>query len=421
MSNYLYYVRKRISGKAGMLALNVLVSSLALLLLCVAVIFPLILRHCEKTIRKALGNDISMYGVVRNDGDAIFNEAINDYSFDIYNAPEIDGVGTWDYLAFPHMTTVDGEADYWNEILKIQSSHIRPIDDQNTNWVQCVYMLSQAFPINDLKLYRGSAEQVGNNDGYLIYLGYNFRDIPLETKFVNEYGDSYVVAGILQKNSSIISSQLLWNLGGFRLSCSSSMDNLVLILPPCSQNYQSEAYFFKCSEGYTYEDAAKKIKSISEQYGIQTETGTLQDRVDDVLSDGSWILKAVARMSVLLFFSAFVILLTAQLLAIMFRKDEFGVWLISGVDRKKIAKILLGENLIKMLMSSLITLAIVILSEKVIIESRIVAYELRYILWIGIPVLLLACTVLMAFLCSVIPIAYIKKKSIPDIIRGTWD
>ena len=404
-----------------MLALNVLVSSLALLLLCVAVIVPLILRHCEKTIRKALGNDISMYGVVRNGGDAIFDEAINEYSFDLYNAPEIDGVGIWEYLAFPHMTTVDGEEDYWNEILEIQNSHISPIDDQNTNWVQCVYMRSQAFPINDLRLYRGSAEQVGKNEGYLIYLGYNFRDIPLETKFVNEYGDSYVVAGILRKKTSIIDFQLLWNLGGFRLSCSSSMDNLVLILPPCSQNYNSEAYFFKCSEGYTYEEAAKKIKSISEQYGFQTETGTLQRRVDDVLSDGSWLLRAIARLSVLLLFSAFVILLTAQLLTIMSRKDEFGVWLVSGIGRKKILWILFGENLIKMLMASFITFVIVVFSEKAIIESKAVAYELRYILWAGIPVLLLTCSVLMALLCSVIPIAYIKKKSIPDIIRGTWD
>lgn len=421
MSNYLYYVRKRISGKAGMLALNVLVSSSALVFLCVAAIVPQILHHAEKTIRKALGNDISMYGVVRNGDDAYDNEAINEYASDIYNAPEIDGVGEWTYYAVPHLTTIDGEEDYWNKILEIQNSHIRPYEEEDTRFVQSILMKSEAFPINDLRLYRGSAEQAGNNDGNLIYLGYNFRDIPVGTKFVSEYGSSYVVEGILQKNASVVDSDILLNTGGFQLSCSIAMDNMVLILTPSGGNFSSLVYFFKCSEGYTYEDAARKIKSISEQYGIQTETGTLQDRMDVVLSDTAWIIRIIARLSVLLLFSAFIILLTTQLLTILYRRDEFGVWIISGIGKKKILWILFWENLIKMLMASFISFVIIIFFEKIFIESQFAAYELRYFLWASVPTFLLMCSVLMAFVCSVIPIVYVRKKSIPEIVRGTWD
>lgn len=176
-----------------------------------------------------------------------------------------------------------------------------------------------------------------------------------------------------------------------------------------------------CSDEYTYEEAAAKIKTISEEYGIQTETGKLQDRVDTILSDFNWILSAIAKLSGLLAFSAFIILLTAQLLTIMFRKEELGVWIVAGIERKKIFMILLGENMIKMLISSFLAFGIVILFEKVMILSKSITYELRYILWGTIPICLLLCAMLMAFFCSAIPIAYVKKKSIPEIVRGTWD
>lgn len=422
MSNYLFYIRKRLSGQRMIRLLNIIVSSLALALLCATVTIPQILLHCENTIRKSLADDLSKYGVVRNGRDAMVNTNISDYIFDIYNSPEIDSVGTWDYAGFAPMATVNSETDYWNQILEIQNSHVREFGD-DTDYVQFVYMLSQAFHINNLELLHGSTDQIGQNTEYLMYLGYNFRDIPVGTIFANEtYGFSYVVNGIFRKNTSIVDEQdILWNLGGLKLSCSIAMDNMILVVPPCSENYYSETYFFKCSDGYTYGEAAARIKNISEEYGIQTETGKLQDRVDTILSDSNRILSAIAKLSGLLVFSALIILLTAQLLTILSRKDELGVWLISGIGKKKIFMILLGENMIKMLISALVAFGIVIVFEQLLIPSKSVAYELRYILWGNIPVCLLLCAALMAFLCSIIPIAYVNKKSIPEIVRGTWD
>ncbi len=425
MNNYLFYIKKRLLCKRWMLLLNIGVSSLALALLCAAVTIPQILLHGENTIRQSLAEDMSKYGVVRN-GREIISENISDYISDIYNAPEIDAVGTWTYGSFAPLTTVDDKTDYWNEILKIQNSHVREFDE-DPNYVQIVYMASQAFRINNLKLYRGNADKIGTNDGYMLYLGYNFRDIPVGTVFVNEAnGISYVVEGILQKNTSIVDEQaLLWNIGGLKLSCSVSMDNMVLVIAPYSDNYFSADFFFKCSDEFTYEEAANKIKNISEKYGIRAETGRLQDRVDTVLSEVDWLLNTIAKLSGLLVFSSFIMLLTAQLLTILFRKDEFGVWLIFGIDRKKIFRILLGENLIKMLLSSIISFGIVLLFEKMasasVNISSSVTYELRYILWGILPVFLLLCAVLSALLCSAIPIAYVKGKSIPEIVKGTWD
>ena len=420
--SYLFYIKKRLLGKKWMLYLNICVSSLALALLCATVAIPQILTHSENMIKRSLADDLSKFGVVRNGGNAIFNEHISEYISDLYNAPEIDGIGTWTYGGFGYKATVGGEADYWNEILEIQNSHVREFDE-SPDEVQLVYMSGQAFHINHLELYRGSAQKAGTNTGYLMYLGYNFKDIPVGTVFVDEeYGISYVVEGILQKNTSIVDEQaLLRNLGGLKLGCSIEMDNMLLVISPCSENYFSQDFFFKCSDGYTYEDAAKKIKAISKEYNIQTETGMLQDRIETVLSDVDWMLKGIDKISGLLFLTAFLMLLITQLLTVLFRKDEFGVWLISGIDRRKIIKILMGENMIKMLFSAFISFGIVMIFVKTAHVSVSAVYGLRYILWGSVPFFLLVCAILMSLLCSVIPIVYVQKKSIQDIVRGTWD
>lgn len=421
--NYLYYIKKRLKGQKGFL-LNICVSSLALALLCMVVTMPQILLHGKNTVKQTLGKDLSKYGVVRNSGGTTDNEAVSDYIFEIYDAPEIESVGTWDYLGWSSLKTVGGGKDYWKEILKIQNRYSRK-SDKDPEVVEGVYMLSQAFHFNNLELYSGDVEQIGTNQGYLLYLGYNFREIPIGAVFVQEISENtkytYVVAGILEKGASVIDGHLLWNLRGFQLSCYDQMDNNILLIPPCSENYYSTDYFFKCSDGYTYEEASRRIQNISEKYGIQADTGTLEYRIDTVLSETDWLLNVFSRMSVLLFLSAFIMLLTTQLLTILFRKDELGVWLISGIGRREIFRILLGENIIKMLISSCLSFGIMIFIKNMIISSREAAYELRYILWVNIPVFFVLCALLTALLCSAIAMAYIRNKSIPEIVRGTWD
>lgn len=427
ISNYLFLIKKRLFGARWMLYFNIGVSSLALALLCVAtVVMPQLLRHSENQIKRALADDMSKFGVISDSGRDLFEPNISGYISDIYHAPEIAGAGTWNYYGFRHLETVNQETDYWNKILEIQNSHIREFDE-SPDEVQVVYMPTYAFQINHLELYSGSDGQVGSNTEHLIYLGYHFRDIPIGTVFRDEKsGTRYTVAGILQKDSEIVDAhQLLWNLGGLKLDCSVEMDNMVLCLTPCDgQNYFSSAYLFKCADGYSYEEAAAKIKEISEEYHIQTAVGTLQKRVRDVLSDIKWLSDGITKLSAALFPAAFVMLLATQMLTIMLRKDELGVWLLSGMDKKEIFRILLGENIVKTAVSALIAYGVVSVFEKMAYASAgisaSVIHKLGYISRVQVPVFLLACAVLTALLCSVVPTVYVGKRSIPDIVRGTW-
>lgn len=424
--NYLFLIKKRLLGARWMLYFNIVVSSLAMAFLCgAAVVIPQILHHSENEIKQALADDISQFGVIRNSGNDLYDKNLSGYISDLYHAPEIAGVGSWAYFGFGHLETVNQEADYWNKILEIQNSHIREFDE-SPDEVQLVYMPAYAFKINHLELYSGSDGQVGSNTGYLMYLGYHFRDIPIGTAFQNEDGTRYTVVGILQEGASIVDAQqILWNLGGLKLGCSVAMDNMVLLLPPCDKdNYFYPDYFFKCADGYAYEEAAAKIKEISEEYHIQTAVGTLQKRVRDVLSDIKWLSDGITELSVVLFPAAFIMLLATQMLTIMMRKDELGVWLLSGMDKKEIFRILLGENIVKTVISALVAYGVISVFEKMAYASAgisdSVIYRLGYISKVQVPVFLLVCSVLTALLCSVIPTVYVGKRSIPDIVRGTW-
>ncbi|MCM1101354.1 MAG: FtsX-like permease family protein [Clostridium sp.] len=421
MSTYFFCVKKRLFSNKWMMFLNIMVSSLAMAFLCLAVTIPQILHHGENSIKRSLAKDLSMYGVIRNGDNAINNENISNYIQDIYDSPEVEGIGTWDYSAFEDMTTVNSETDYWKEIREIQSSHIKEFG-QDSN-VQFVYMLGQAFPINDPELCRGSAEQVGTNDGWLLYLGYNFRDIPVGTVFANEpYGISYTVAGILRENASIMDQQaILWNLEVLRFNYSIAADNMLVVIPPCSTNYHSMDYFFVCADGYTYEEAVARIMRVAEQYDIQTETGRLDRRLDTVLSYADGMLNIISGLAGLLAFASLVMLLTAQLLTALFRKDELGVWRMLGMSRKKIFGILLGENVIKMLVAAILSLGYILSVERIYITLPSIAHELRYILWGNIPIFLLLCALVAAAACAAVPMAYVQDKSIPDIVRGTWE
>lgn len=428
ISNYLFLIRKRLFGARWMLYFNIAVSALAMALLCVAaVVMPQILHHSENEIKRALGDDMSKFGVISNSGSDLYDQNLSGYLSDIYHAPEIAGVGTWTYFGFvEHQETVNQETDYWNKILEIQNSHIREFDE-SPDEVQTVYMPAYAFQINHLELYSGSDGQVGSNTEYLMYLGYHFRDIPIGTVFQDEKsGFRCTIAGILKEGTSIVDAQeLLWNYGGLKLSCSVEMDNMVLLLSPCDgENYFAPVYFFKCADGYTYEEAAAKIKEISEEYHIQAAVGTLQKRVRDVLSDAKWLSDGIAKLSAALFPAACVMLLATQMLTIMLRKEELGVWLLSGMDKKEIFRILLGENIVKTAVSALIAYGVVSVFEKMAYASAgistSVIHRLGYISRVQVPVFLLVCAVLTALLCSVIPTVYVGKRSIPDIVRGTW-
>lgn len=420
MKNSFFYIKKRLQGCKRILFLNILTISISLAIISIALTIPLILKHCEKTIKKSLDGDISEYGVIRNGNNAITNESIGEYISEIMESEEIEAVGTWDRAGFGYMKTV-GDVDYWTEIQRVHAKHHLEFDEGEED-IPFIFMLRNAFSINKINLYAGGKPTEETSDEWLLYLGYNYRTIPLNTLFSNEdNGMTYRVMGIMDKNTSVVDEQaVLWNLGGLKYSCTICLDNMVMVIPPKDYNYHSENYFFRCAEGYSFEDAEKRINCSADRYGIQTEIGQLDTRVRVVLTDIKWLQSQISQIAVFLFGVAIIITITMQILVTLKRKRELGVWLLTGLSKRRIFGILLAENLLKTGMGIIPALVIIYMFWKQWNLTGSVVYELRVILYGGIPIILLASGFILSAVGTAITFAFIADKRAIELIQKTW-
>ncbi len=264
------------------------------------------------------------------------------------------------------------------------------------------------------------------NNEYLVYLGYNFRNIPVGVRFVEpETKTVFKVAGIMEKDSSILHmDSFIRNNRGFSLGVTVPMDNMVLFVMPAVFPYidMSSTNFFSCAEGYSFEEAEQRINALSSEYGVSYSVETMGKRLDTVLYAANGVVNRLKTQAVLFMLIFFIILIVSDLILILSRKDEIGVMTISGVSRRGIFFILFWENFICLLISSAISLVVAVLVQKEGVKlATYDFYNLRYIIFVNSPIMVIAISAIVSLLASGVALLYLKRKSLPDIVRGNLD
>lgn len=419
--NKLYLVMKRVKCNTGMTIFSVVLSSAALTIFCFAIMLLQVISHSTNAINNALAKDMDAYGFVNNTASAYENPRIDEYLQDINSLKEIESIGYYDLRGSDDCTTVSSEHNYWKDIIDIQNSHPKVIEDKE-KVLQVVYMSRQAYGLYKMPLLDGKKpENYKENNATLLYLGNNFKDIPIGTRFVDSINHTYIVAGTFQSDVNIIdNATLFWNLGGLETNYNIPLNNLVLGLVPSEYSYMFLNNLFVCAEGYSFEQGADAIKELSKQYGISAQIGTLEERVHEKLAQIYTIQKPAMKLCFIICVSVILIILTMQLLTIFLRNNELGIWLTNGICRKDIFFILFGENMFKVFISFLImpNLAIAILHILKIDQSSLKSF---------IPSLLgISCfvtfglAVLLAIISSIIPVLIIAKTSTTNLVKGNW-
>lgn len=424
--DYCRLVRKRLYSSKGMLYFNIFLTVIALFFIGFSIMVPQVMSHGRRTIEKSLAGDIEKYGVMSNSVDIYENENEQEYFRCLVEAEEIESVGMWQYSGIGGLKTENSSRDYWADILKIHNETMKTFDAENTDYVQAVVMPSQTMEINRFDLLGGELESEIFDDYILIYLGYAFRDIPIGTVFSSGEGEekiSYVVAGIFEKDTTILDWQtLMMGSNSFQFSYGISLDNMILLrIRECDRGYLYLYNFFSCADGYTYEDAEKRVKEISEELGITVETDRLSNRVESVMGVTDWLVSEIERIAGLLFFSSVIILLSSQLLSLLRRKEELGVWISCGIEKRQIMRVLLLENGIKLLLSAGIVIGIFALFWKSMRFDESVYHELRYVIYYNLDISILLVALGMTVLVSLVPIRYIYKKPLCALVKGDWE
>ena len=424
--DYWQLAKKRLYSNRWMFFFNTFLAVVALLFIGFSIMVPQVMFHGKRTVEKSLAGDIENYGVMSNSVDVYENEKVQRYFSYLAESEEIESVGMWQYTGMGGLKTENSSREYWTDILEIHNKAMKTFDSEESDYVQAVAISPQAMGINQLDLLCGELEPEYSENQILVYLGYNFREIPVGTAFSavdGEENTTYVVAGILAKDTTILDWQtLMMGSNSFKFSYGISLDNMMLLrIRECDPGYLYLYNFFSCAEGYTYEDAAKKVKEISEELGITVETDRLSNRMESVMGVTDWLISEIERLAGLLCFSSMIILLSSQLLTLLRRKEELGVWISCGIHKRQIVIVLLLENAIKMFLSAGIAIGIFALFWKSMMFDESVYHELRYVIYYNLDISILFVALSMAVLVSVMPIGYIYKKPLSALVKGDWE
>ncbi len=422
-TSYLFFVKKRVSY-TKMTLYSILVTVIGLTLFLFSVVFPKVLNSGREAIKRCLSGELDRYAVAMVDNNTFFDRDIgNEIYIDIVNAKEIEAFGDWN-SAFMDISGVTYKGtDYTERLKEIQNSNMKAFGDKNPQLFQGVYLPSDVYKFNLIKLESGNAEDSVIKNKRVALLGHNFKEIPIGSIITVRNMYEYEVVGIISKNQEIIdSNSLTMNLGGLDFDYTINMDNLILLINPETGDraISSSVNFISFSEGTSYEEGKAVLESIFEDKGTKIKIGKLSDRIDEVMSRTDWILKRFNASAAIFILLSVIGILSIQMMAFFTRKDEIGIWFANGMGYKNVFLILLIENFIKILIAFVLSLGIYIAVLKANNISSVTMYYLRMVLFVYGPVLVLLTGIGIAVGVSLISLVYIRKKTIPDIINGNW-
>ena len=420
-TSYLFFVKKRMSY-TKMTLYSILVTVIGLTLFLFSVVFPKVLNSGRESIKHCLSGDLDRYAIAMVDNNTFFDKDIgNNIYKELVNTTEIASFGDWDSV-FVDISGVDYYGTDYTEMLRtIQNSNLKVFGDNYPQLFQAVYMPSDAYKYNSIKLEIGNADEVLNKRVAL--LGNNFKEIPLGSIITVRHAFEYEVVGILSENQEIIdSASLAMNLGGLDFEYTLNMDNLIMLINPEVGDHaiSSSVNFIAFSEGTSYEEGKTVVESIFENAGTTIKLGKLSDRIDEVMSRTDWILNRFNASAAIFILLSIISVLLIQMMAFFTRKDEIGIWFANGMGYKDVFWILLIENFIKILIAYVFSLGIYVVVLKMNNISSSTMYYLRMVLFVYGPVLVLIFGIVISIGVSLISLLYIRKKSIPDIINGNW-
>lgn len=209
---------------------------------------------------------------------------------------------------------------------------------------------------NDTKHYEklkdaisGEYKDYGFNTWYGIYLGDDYNDIPVGTRFINhgdEHDTIYEVLGHIKKDSLMIDTLYLYvdeaeyaeapvvNLNSYVMYCDEIKDMEML---------------FKIKDGYSFNEVESNIKE-------KFDVGVIC--IDDILSEsekktniyGNPYIKIAFLLCIIAVCSIFCF----EIIAIENNKMNYGIFLANGMEVKDIVVITIFENILKLLLCILI-------------------------------------------------------------------
>ena len=435
--NYLFFVRKRLLYKVIMLIFNIIIIVLAFTLLSYVFVECMYINNFKYEAIKYLNKDVNMCGTAfislptepaKNiEERKKLNERWIKCLDEISNTDAIESIGVWDpgYPMCLSKSARDSEK-IWENMISIskKNPHFftkQELMEMGLSYDTCIDTVTvspKVLALCNIKTTNGPIEIKDGNKRDCLYLGYNFKDVPIGTIFYNEEEKKeYEVAGILEKDARLLDGDILATNGYAQGKCSNFMDNAILHVD-YSDPFTgfSSLNLFSVKDGYKLEDGEKVIKEISDKYGYSSYCGTYMERVNTLASKQNMMLNDLIKMAVLIFIVSIFIVLITQLLLSDLKRNELGIWLVCGLTSKNLFLIMTIENAIKYGLAAIMSYVIVYFRRSGDYYGIDTTANNRYgyIFTQGLIPSLTIASIVLAIGISFITIRIIKKQSIRE-------
>jgi ABC-type antimicrobial peptide transport system permease subunit len=381
----------------------------------------------------------SIYGGMENCGviwpTDLGTDKVSDCIGEISHLAEVKGVGSYNlsYIGVEKSDEIQNPAsdkNYLTDILEIQnkkgkSFNDTALDEATLNSLcESVFMPKSAFNMYELTLTEGKKpDSFDEAPGtYLLYLGCNFKSIPVGAFFVNA-NNKYVIAGILKKGVRLPdTAAVLANGNGILMEYTTVMDNLVIEIPSDGHSGYNSVNMFACADGFSFYQTVSAVQNVIKKHGLSADITIVSERISRYAGSSKMLSDDLKTVSILVTALLCLSIVAFQIIDVMIRQKELGIYLISGVERKVLFNLLVIENVIKMVCGILISGILLFAFIKIsFVNVDVSTYKYVKQQIFGMALLqTLAFSLAIAVLTALIPIYKLSRMSNIQIINSTW-
>ncbi len=413
----------------GRMFISVIMYILAMVLIGVIVLLGSIHSNIKGELNDAIRCGIENMGY--------FSYTLNDEnyeSFDFYKLSkamaDMDCIDGWTGNWYSGMIDIEGhwsvsncsqnyELNSLDTIKEIQGANIYNTYEDYSG-IESVFISSNAWNMFNIELYMGDEPAACSYNGKytLMYVGYEYSNI-VEPGMIISNGDvSYVIAGILDKDSRMpIDSQELIALSKYSLYSTYLLDYEVLIIDENADEFLNTVSFFTVSKDYTTYEAEQIITSVLEKAGVSITIGWLDDALKNINDKNTG--RTYYEILIMMIIISCLVLSCFQINSILSRRKDYGVLFASGMSHRDMIKMVVIENIIKFIVSVIVMFFIIsLIINKELRYGLTTIYVIKHILYERLVVVTGMVGILLVFVVSMMPAIIIKRSSLAELIGG---
>lgn len=295
------------------------------------------IRSAEKTLTQGIENT----GVVEIDD--LLSDTLK-FREDAVNSGVIHSIGTFRFGGF--------NKAFFPELYDIQKNNT--INRSNTvseNTLQMLVVDKELLPLFPLDFVGDKLEEQqdvsGNENIAYLYLGNAYTGIPVGTEFHDTSyspATTYKVAGILKKDISFASADLLAGVDFTTLRCDINMNYEIICINEGASLYSP--WLFSINKTYTMEEGMKELKEIADALNIKIREYPLQTKFNTVGTETQIMEESLSEMLVLIFITITIIVTLLQIVEILHHFHIYGIMYSVGFLSSEIIVIMIIRNII---------------------------------------------------------------------------